>query len=116
MHNDDHINNSFNAPLDESSREALLWEYIDGLSQQPSAIEKLVAENSEWKAKYLELLDIHQVLQASEVEQPSLRFSKNVMEQIARYQVAPATKEYINKRIIWGIAAFFIITIVGFFI
>ncbi len=38
------------------------------------------------------------------------------MEEIARYQIAPATKNYINKKIIWGIAAFFIVLIIGFLI
>ena len=38
------------------------------------------------------------------------------MEEIARSQIAPATKNYINKKIIWGIAAFFIILIGGFLV
>ena len=38
------------------------------------------------------------------------------MEEIAKYHIAPATKTYINKRIIWGIATFFIVLIVGFLI
>ena len=38
------------------------------------------------------------------------------MEEIARYQIAPATKTYINKRIIWGLAAFFITMVVGLLI
>ena len=36
------------------------------------------------------------------------------MEEIARYQIAPATKEYINKKIIWSIAAFFLTMLIGF--
>jgi regulatory protein YycI of two-component signal transduction system YycFG len=95
-----------------------LWEYIDGLSddQEKSAIEKLVAENAEWKAKYKELLEVHQTINLVELEQPSLRFTKNVMEEIARLHIAPAAKQYINTKIIWGIAAFFITVIVGFLI
>jgi hypothetical protein len=38
------------------------------------------------------------------------------MEGIAKLQIAPAAKSYINKRIIWGIGAFFIILIVGFLV
>jgi len=48
-----------------------------------------------------------------ELEQPSMRFTQNVMEEISRLYIAPATKNYINKNIIWGIAIFFITTIVG---
>ena len=36
------------------------------------------------------------------------------MEEIAKYHIAPAAKQYINKKIIWGIAAFFITVIVSF--
>lgn len=96
--------------------EARLWAYIDGLSDEASIIEKLLAENLDWKAKYAELLEVHQLMEASELEQPSLRFTKNIMEEIARFQIAPAAKEYINKKIIWGLAAFFITMIVGFLI
>jgi hypothetical protein len=38
------------------------------------------------------------------------------MEEIAKYHIAPATKTYINKKIIWSIGAFFILMIVGFII
>ena len=96
--------------------EIKLWEYIDGLAdplEQP-AIEKLIKENSEWRAKYHELLDLHQSIDLVELEAPSMRFTKNVMDEIARHHIAPATKEYINKKVIWGIAAFFITIIVSF--
>ena len=55
-------------------------------------------------------------MQASELEQPSMRFTKNVMDEIAKYHIAPAVKEYINKKIIWGIAGFFITLIFSFII
>jgi hypothetical protein len=98
--------------------ETRLWNYIDGTDdeKEKSAIEKLVNENIVWKVKYEELLNLHQLMQASELEQPSMRFTKNVMEEIAKYQIAPAAKDYINKKIIWGIAGFFITVIVGFIV
>ena len=106
-----------NNPLSEGNEiEARLWEYIDGISHEPSVIEKLIAENAAWKAKYTELLELHQLIQTNELEQPSLRFTKNVMEQIAQLQIAPATRKYIDAKIIWGIAAFFIAVIAGFLI
>lgn len=100
----------------EEEIEIRLWEYIDGLSEasEKSAIEKLIEENTLWRAKYHELLEVHQSLNLVELEEPSLRFSRNVMEEIAKYHIAPATKEYINKKIIWGIAAFFITVIFAF--
>src|SRR5689334_17416891 len=104
--------------VDDESMEMKLWEYIDGFSNEAerSVIEKLVSENAEWKAKYHELLEVHDTLNLVELDAPSLRFTKNVMEEIARYQIAPATKTYINSKIVWGIGVFFIAMIVGFLI
>src|SRR6266498_3640663 len=95
-----------------------LWEYIDGLSsnEEKSTIEKLLETNHQWKEKYHELRELHQLVQSSVLEEPSMRFTKNVMEGIAKYHIAPATKSYINKKIIWGLASFFIVLIIGFLI
>jgi hypothetical protein len=103
---------------DQESMEVKLWEYIDGFSVEPetSVIAKLVSENAQWKAKYHELLEVHQSLNLVELEAPSMRFTKNVMEEIAKYQIAPATKTYINSKIVWGIGIFFIAMIVGFLV
>ena len=103
---------------EQQNIEKQLWDYIDGLSlnEERTSIEKLLQSNLEWKNKYQELLEVQQLLKSSELEQPSLRFTKNVMEEIAKLHIAPATKNYINKKIIWGIAAFFITLIVGFLI
>src|SRR5450631_980021 len=84
--------------------EERLWDYIDGLSNgdETSAIEQLIQNNLEWKHKSHELLEVHQLMQSTELEEPSMRFTKNVMEEIAKYQVARATRSYINKKIVWG--------------
>ncbi|MBS1933221.1 MAG: hypothetical protein JST96_04425 [Bacteroidetes bacterium] len=98
--------------------EERLWDYIDGLSsaEEKTAIEKLIAENLEWKRKYSELLEVNQVMSATELDEPSMRFSKNVMEEIAKYKVAPATRSYFNKKIIWGIGGIFVVMLLGFLI
>ncbi|HXB95124.1 MAG TPA: hypothetical protein VNU70_08195 [Puia sp.] len=100
----------------EAPMEDRLWDYIDGIANpaERSAIDDLLATNREWQEKYSELLNVHRLLDASELEAPSLRFTRNVMEEIARYHVAPATRTYINKNIIRGIGAFFLTLILGF--
>ncbi len=100
----------------EQIMEDRLWDYIDGLSSpaERSAIDELLAANFEWQHKYKELLNLHQLLDTSELDAPSMRFTKNVMEEIARHHVAPATKTYINKNIIRSIGAFFLTMILGF--
>src|SRR6187399_193038 len=98
--------------------EQQLWSYIDGLSttDERSAIQKMIETNLEWKNKYQELIEMHQLVNATELEYPSMRFTKNVMEKIAMLHIAPATKNYINKKIIWGITGFFITLISVFLI
>lgn len=102
----------------QQQMEERLWNYIDGAGDagERSAIEQLLESNVEWRSKYQELLDVHQLLNATELDEPSMRFTRNVMEEIARLQIAPATKSYINKKIIYGIGAFFITMIVGFLV
>lgn len=102
----------------EETIEDRLWDYIDGLSSpaEKSAVEALIAANLEWQRKYKELLNVHQLMTGSGLDEPSMRFTRNVMEEIARHQVAPATKTYINKNIIRGIGAFFLTLIAGLLI
>lgn len=98
--------------------EQQLWEYIDGTAtaEERSLVEKHIAENKLWREKYQELVEVNELIKSVDLEQPSLRFTRNVMEEIAKHQIAPATKKYINNRIIFSIAAFFITSIIGFVI
>ena len=99
----------------EENMEDRLWDFIDGLSSpaEKTAVEQLIAANAEWMRKYKELLDVHQLMSSSALDEPSMRFTRNVMEEIARHQVAPATKTYINKNVIRGIGGFFLSMILG---
>lgn len=94
----------------EDNMEDRLWDLIDGVSSpaEKTAVEALIAANAEWKRKYSELMEVHQLMTSSQLDEPSMRFTRNVMEEIARYHVAPATKSYINKNVIRGIGAFFL--------
>jgi hypothetical protein len=99
--------------------EQRLWNYIDNTCdvEERTAIQRLLQNDEEWRKKYQELQQVNQFIRESiELEEPSMRFAKNVMEEIAQSHIAPATKSYINKRIINGIAAFFIIIISGLLI
>lgn len=96
--------------------EASIWALIDGQldADQKDKVQLLVNSNLEWKRKYQQLLEFNELLKSSELEEPSMRFTRNVMEEITKYHIAPATRTYINKRIIWGLAAFFILMIGSF--
>jgi anti-sigma factor RsiW len=98
--------------------EERLWEYIDGMTSpaEKTVIERLLQEDAAWKTKYQELLQVNELLHSSGMEQPSMRFTRNVMEEIAKLHIAPAARTYINKKIIWGIGFFFIAILVGILI
>lgn len=102
--------------MKEQQIEEQLWSYIDGsaTASEKLFVEKMLTTDDVWKAKYTEQLELHQLLlQETELEQPSMRFTKNVMDGIAGMQPKVATRTYINKYIIRSIAAFFIISIGG---
>ena len=113
-------NNNKNSPATGGAGgiEERLWNFIDGTASagEKTVIEQLLESNAEWKAKYHELLQVNELLKSSELEEPSMRFTKNVMEEISKLHIAPATKSYINKKIIWGIGIFFITLLVAFLI
>jgi quinol-cytochrome oxidoreductase complex cytochrome b subunit len=46
-----------------------------------------------------------------EPEQPSMRFTKNVMDAVEGARVAPAAKRYVNPWVVKGIAAVFIVSV-----
>ena len=104
--------------MDNTEMEQRLWDYIDDMShaQEKAAVEALIRNDKRWREAHQELLNLHQALGAAELEQPPLRFTKNVMEAIAKQHIAPAAKKYINQKIIWAIAGFFILSIAGFLV
>lgn len=101
---------------DQQNIEETLWNYIDGSmnAEDSSFVEKLLQTDAIWKSKYGELLEVHELMKNNiALEEPSMRFTQNVMEEISRLYITPATKNYINKNIIWGITIFFLTTIIA---
>ena len=114
----ENMSNDNSLPSSDEQMEQRLWAYIDGQinKNEIPVIEKLIAGNTEWKSKYAELMDVHQTINLIELEQPSMRFTRNVMEEIAKFYIAPATKKYINNKVIWGIGIFFLTMLAGILI
>jgi len=99
--------------------ETTLWNYIDGTMDpaERAQVEQLLQTEPLWQTSYAALLEVHRLMQDSTaLEQPSLRFTRNVMEEIARLHIVPAAKKYINPYIIRGIGAFFLVTIASLLI
>ncbi len=103
----------------QQNMEERLWEYIDGVctGDERLFIDELIASNQVWRQKYQELLELQTLLNNHlELDEPSMRFTQNIMESISKHHIAPAAKSYINKRIVWGIALFFFCSIIGMLI
>ncbi len=95
--------------------EQMIWDYIDGLStpEEKAMVEQLLHADARWKNVYDELLEVNAQIHASDwTEQPSMRFTPDVMDEVSKYKVARPARAYINKKIIYGIAAFFGITMI----
>lgn len=66
------------------NHEELLWKYLDGecSPEETGAVEKLLAEDPEFKREWARRHKLHKQLQQQELEQPSLRFARNVMDRL----------------------------------
>jgi len=101
-----------------NSMEEKLWNYIDGncSADEQTAIARLIEQDEVYNAKYNELLQLHNEFAVMELEEPPMAFTYNVMENIRAQHAQQPLKAAIDKRIILGISAFFIITIVALLI
>ena len=99
--------------------EQYIWDYLDGLSTpaEKAMVEELLRHDQQWRAVYDELQFVHSQVEAADLlDQPSMRFTKDVMEQVTKLKVAPPAQSYINKKIIYGIAGFFGLVFIGILI
>ena len=94
--------------------EIQIWEYIDGICDDTTKeyVQHKIATDAEWKSLYRELLAQNASMPAyEELDQPSMRFTKNVMEAVGQAKIAPATRRYINPIVIRLISGFFILSV-----
>ena len=96
-----------------NSIEEKLWNYIDGACthDEQKAIKLLIAEDEAYRSKYNELLQLNSEFTAMELDEPSMAFTYNVMETIRTENAQQPLKAAIDKRIIFGITGFFILTL-----
>ncbi|MBS1774206.1 MAG: hypothetical protein JST82_15215 [Bacteroidetes bacterium] len=56
--------------------------------------------------------ELDELMRKLEAEQPSMRFTKNVMESIVGLQIAPSAGRYINLLVVRSIAALLVLSLV----
>lgn len=95
-----------------------IWDYLDGscTDKEAEAVKHLIESDPLFKAKYEELKALEQDLNFLELDEPSMGFTRNIMESIQHEPVPGSIKSAIDKRIINGIAGFFILTIASLLI
>jgi hypothetical protein len=101
-----------------NSIEEKLWNYIDGTCPpaEQEAIATLIEQDEVYRKKYNELLQLNMEFAAIEIEEPSMAFTYNVMETIRTEHAKQPLKAAIDKRIILGISAFFVLTLAALLI
>lgn len=98
--------------------EEQIWDYIDGVGSADHIleIEGKIASDEAYKAVYQELSALHQQIGKISLDEPSMSFSRNVMEMV-NLEIAPVSmKTKVDNRIIYGISAFFILAVTAIFI
>jgi hypothetical protein len=97
--------------------EEQLWRYIDNSCNEAECerMEKNIATDAMWQSTYQKLLSIHHQLQAVTLEHPSMRFTKNTMEQIADLTIAPKINYTVNNKVIKAALAASLMLLVVFF-
>lgn len=96
-----------------NSIEEKLWAYIDGTCTpaEREQLSALIEHDAEYRQQYEELLQLHNEFGSLELDEPPMALTYNVMEQIRTQEASVPLKAAINKRIIYSIAAFFVLTI-----
>lgn len=97
--------------------EEQLWNYIDGncTFAEKIEIEAKIKTNLQYSALYKELLLVNSELSKLEFEEPSMSFTRNVMEQVNLELKPVALKTKVDNRIIYCIGGFFILSIIAIF-
>ncbi|RZL23443.1 MAG: hypothetical protein EOO96_23605 [Pedobacter sp.] len=98
------------------NQEEQLWNYIDGFCNEAekAEIEEKLTFDEEFRKLYVRLLEVNNQLDIHlEIDEPSMSFTRNVMEQVEK-EIAPVTlKTKVDNRIIYAIGGFFSITLLG---
>lgn len=93
--------------------ESKIWEYIDNTCSldERKQIQQNIESENEWKEIFENISKIHNELQKLTPEEPSLRFTQNVMDEVIQLKPYSIYSFYMNKYFLRGISLFFIIAI-----
>jgi len=95
--------------------EQRIWDYLDNNCsvKEREEIQALILSDPDYKTVYQELKAINDSLKGVELDEPSMSFTRNVMDKIKTEPVPGSIQSIIDKRIIRGITYFFLFTILA---
>jgi hypothetical protein len=95
-----------------------IWAYIDGEGDQAQrhVMQSKITSDPDYQKMYSELMQIQEIISAQELEEPSMSFTRKVMEAVDTEMAPVSLKTRVDNRIIYSIAAFFVISIIGILI
>jgi anti-sigma factor RsiW len=93
--------------------EQQIWDYLDGTcsEQERKKIAQLIETDPAYQMAYADLEKLHRDLSGMELDEPSMSFTRNVMDQVKSLPVPGSIRSLIDKRIVYGIGGFFIFSI-----
>ena len=92
--------------------EEKIWDSVAGISsaKEEKELKALLAHHTAYQKLHNEIKQLHASLKMLDLEEPSMAFQRKVINQIEALPT-PASIPLVDKRIIRGIAAFFLLSI-----
>lgn len=94
--------------------EDLIWNYLDNTcsNEEKLQVEQLLNSDVVFRNKFNEIKALHQSLFTADLDEPSMRFTQNVMDSINTQVPVKPLSTVVDKRIINGIG-FFLVGIIS---
>jgi len=95
--------------------EQQLWDYIDGNLDEnlKKSIEEKIDSDPQIKLQYEEFLKFNLTFSNLDLEEPSMSFTRKVMEDVALVPAPISLKTRVDTRIIYSIGGFFVLSILA---
>lgn len=94
--------------------EQQIWEYLDGTCDAATRalVEQQLLHNPDYKQLFVSVAALHEQLHTElTLEEPAMRFTRNVMDAVAGEKILKPARAYVNQWVIRGIAGVFIAVI-----
>jgi hypothetical protein len=98
--------------------EEQLWNYIDGncTPEEQAEIAVKLTVDQHYYTTYQELLKVNDALNKLDFEEPSMSFTRNVMEKVNLELKPVALKTKVDNRIVYSIGGFFALALISIFV